>query len=63
MKGKHRFERPFLMPRVACVCGERFTAPSDMGTVRQRDACLDWFSAHLERVRAAYRAVYRAAKK
>lgn len=54
-RAKHRFERPFRMPTVKCVCGRQTIVPVDMGIIRQRDAALDWFNQHLLDVRAARR--------
>ena len=54
-RDKHRFERPLRMPTAVCVCGARTVAPGDMGVIRQRDYCLDWFNSHLADMRAARR--------
>lgn len=48
----HKFSRPFRLPNPSCVCGEKFSAPEDMGIFRQRDFVLDMFNTHLAAVRA-----------
>ncbi len=50
------------MPTVSCVCGEKVTAPPDMGVIRQRDYVLDWFTTHLANAVAKRKAERLAAR-